>query len=179
MLENEVIKELLSIKGVILEDSQVESLIDYVINIITSETGRYIKPQSKEDIELHFKGNEYNTRHYPIKTVETVYSDDTLILASDYFVDYESGIIHFINIPKTHVLKVNYTVQESEEFINTKIMPLVVDMIIQNMGSNEFMGMSSIHEGNTTVSFDSNLSFSASINRRLENLKRKGLTRML
>lgn len=186
MSENEdprfnLIKELLQLKGITPPtDSQLQILIDYVINIISSETGRDINPRTREDVELHFKGREYNLRHYPVRTIDNVYRDDTLIIATNYVVDYETGIIHFINpVPKGDVLRVEYTTQESDDFINNNIIPLMVDMIIQNMSAPELQGASSIKEGNTSINFDSNLSFSANINRRLSKLRRKGLTRML
>lgn len=179
----EEIKSFLKLKGVDTEemtDEQLYSLVEAKLQKIEAETGRELHETQHTDYELHFYGQEYNLKHFPVVQIESLFYNDKLIKADEYILDKNNGIIKFKKpCRKCELLQVEYSSKESDYFIQTRIMSLVNDMILLDLSNDPAMGAASVKEGDVSINYDVSNSLNVLILRKLEHLRVRPLTRML
>ena len=167
----------LRIKGIEYDDEELADLIRYNINKIISITGANL------DVE---------TYHYTITDkrflrkivlplsnifdVDEIHVDFELYDDSKYFVDNKNGVIFFKEpILYAEHIHIKYLTKPDDTIISNIITPLITDMIINdNENADNGVGVggevSSIHEGNVSISFKSSSTLQDSINKRLDKL---------
>jgi hypothetical protein len=172
MTEISDLRELLQVYGI--DDSQYT---DTQLQLLLKQARTYIgdvTPTSHTDYVERFNGKRYMTQYYPVGVDSVTILVDEESITPKYIT--EEGIIYFDNMV-TGELRCTYTQQLSEEEISDAILPLTVYMIKDNIGGN----MSSITEGDVSVSFDNNSTVSTSnqINRLIESLRNKYKSRVV
>ena len=174
-LEN--VKIALKVKGIELEDEELLDMIDYYVNQIVSYTGVNLDVQT-----YHYSiiNKKYLRRIVlPLSNifdVDQIHINYELYDDDKYFVDAKNGVI-FFKEPLSYCehVHVKYLVKPDETIVANIISPLVADMIINDKenGDNglDYGGeISSIHEGNVSISFKSSTSLNDSIKSRLDKL---------
>lgn len=165
--------------------SQYESLLQFQIDKIASETGLELNPTPHTDVEFNFNwdSKDYNIKHYPVKEIHHVKVDNKIICPKDYILDQNNGRLRFLKkLPKGEALIIEYLSCESESFINSKVLPLAYDMLLYTLDQSPTKNASSVKEGDLSINYDTNTSLNALIINRLNDLKnsrRKVITRML
>ena len=174
-LEN--VKLALRVKDITLEDDELNDLVTYYLNRIVSYTGLDLSVQT-----YHYTITD--KRHLKrlvlplsnIFDVDQVHVDYELYDDDNYFVDVKNGVI-FFKKPLTHCehIHVKYLVKTDDDIVSSILTPLVADMIIDDKENGDnglaYGGeISSIHEGNTSISFKSSSSLNDSIKDRLDKL---------
>lgn len=179
------LKTFLTSKSITLPtDEELLKIINIQFMKIQSETGRELKQTSHTDVELNFNSNfdSYNIKHYPVEEIHSIKIDNNYITDDMYVLDPINGKLKFLNkLPTGNTLIIEYTSKETDNFIKSKIIPLLYDMILFDLQEGYLKNASSITEKNVSISFNTNTSLNTTILTRLEKLKaRKGsLTRML
>lgn len=184
LIDIEELKTFLTSKSISFPEEQLENIVQIQLMKIQSETGRELESTSHTDVEFNFNFNStsYNIKHYPVEEIKSVKVDDEYITSDMYILDKENGRIKFLSkLNKGNALIVEYVSKESDNFIKSKIIPLLYDMVYYDLQDDKLKNISSMSEKNVSVSYDTNTSLNATIIQRLEKLKsRKGtLTRML
>lgn len=172
MTEISDLRELLQVYGI--DDSQYT---DTQLQLLLKQARTFIgnaTPENREDYVDQYHGKKYMTQYYPV-SVDSV----NVTVGGESVTPHhitEEGIIYFDNIVNGE-LSCTYTQQLSEEDISGAVLPLVVYMIQDQNGGN----MSSITEGDVSVSFDNNSTVSTSnqINRLIESLRQKYKARVV
>lgn len=166
----------LKLQGITIEDSdELEKLIDLKTNELISITGIPIKPVSRKQINPHFKGKLLELDYYPVLKIHSFkINGEYLKKGEDYIIDENPGII-YLNKPHKGLLVVEYIQQLPTEEILFKINPLISDMILytyKNIDSQVEGVISSIHEADQSVSYDTSNSLGNRIYNRIESLKK-------
>ena len=168
--------ELLKLQGIPeseLEDSEViQSWINLKLDEIISMTGLPVHPKVRKEYHKHFKGTLLETDWYPIKSIRTFKIGDVDLTENDYTLYEDMGII-FLNKNFNGFLFIEYVHAVTDEFISTLINPLISDMVLYHFknGDNDFGGISSIHEMDTSISYDTDNSLGNRIYTRINDLK--------
>ena len=176
LITPEELKSQMELQGVdssLLEDeTTLQNLIDLKIKEIISQTGMPINPISRRDIVRNFNGNVFETNWYPIESITSFKINNTDIEPDDYMVLDSTGIILFNN-PLQGFLIIDYTQKVKDEDISSRINPLISDMILYyfTVKDNSVGEVSSIHEMDTTVSYNTNNSLGNRIYGRINELK--------
>ena len=172
MTEISDLRELLQVYGI--DDSQYT---DTQLQLLLKQARAFIgdvTPTEHTDYVERFNGKRYMTQFYPVGVESVTVTVEGESITPHYI--SEDGIIYFDKIVNGE-LQCTYTQQLSEEDISSAVIPLTVYMIKDNMGGN----MSSITEGDVSVSFDNNSTVSTSnqINRLIESLRQKYKARVV
>ena len=165
-------------------DEELLRIIHIQLMKIQSETGRELELTNHTDTELNFNFNfdTYNIKHYPVEEIQSIQVDNTYITPDMYILDKINGKLKFLEkLSPGNALIIEYKSKETDNFIKSKIIPLLYDMILYDLKDDYLKNASSITEKNVSISFNTNTSLNTTILTRLEKLKtRKGsLTRML
>lgn len=177
IIDIENVKLALKVKDISLEDEQIIDLATYYLNRIQSYTGLDLDIQT-----YHYTiTDRRNLRKivlplYNIFDVDQIHIDYELLDDKHYFVDTKNGVIFFKKpLGYAEHIHVKYLVKPDENIISSVLTPLVADMIIDDKENGDnglaYGGeISSIHEGNTSISFKSSSSLNDSIKDRLDKL---------
>jgi hypothetical protein len=171
------LKTNLEIQGITsseLEDcTKLQNLIDLKINEITALTGLPVNPVTRKQILRNFNDSLFESDWYPICKVTSFKIDGVELTADeDYVLDENAGIF-YLNNHHTGLLVIEYVHRLSDETITNLINPLISDMILYgftNPNLNEG-AVSSIHEAEQSISYDTSNSLGNRIYARIDNLK--------
>lgn len=173
----EEVQRMLQVKDINLTDEKVEGLIEYYTNKIVGLTG----------INLGVNEYHYTVENkrlvkkivlplYNIFDVDQVHVDFKLLNDKNYFVDSKNGVV-FFNPPLSYVehLHIKYLTKLDDDVMNNVIIPLLIDMIIDEEDPSNSSSMingdiTSIHEGNTSISLSNSTSLKSTIQSRLDKL---------
>ena len=173
----EELKEKLILQGVPgsdLEDlDKLQSLIDLKVSEVTALAGVPVNPVSRKQIKKGFKGELFESDWYPIIDVNSFKIDGVELTKNDDYVLDEFGGIFYLNKNHTGMLVIEYTQGLSDEDIQNKINPLISDMVLYGFTSldNNAGDISSIHEADQSVSYDTSNSLGNRIYSRIDALK--------
>lgn len=172
----EQLKTNLELQGVtdsVLEDCEkLQSLIDLKINEVTALTGLPVNPVTRKQIIRDFNSNTFQTDWYPICKVNSFKIDNVELTEDDYVLDETTGIFYLNNI-HSGLLVIEYINKVSDEVVQAKINPLLTDMILYGLTSldSNSGNISSIHEAEQSISYDTSNSLGNRIYARIDNLK--------
>ena len=173
----EELKSNLELQGVSesdLEDlTRLQSLIDLKINEVTALTGLPVNPVSRKQIKKGFNGDLFESDWYPILNVTSFKIDGVELTEDDDYVLDETAGIFYLNSFHTGMLVIEYCHGLSDEDIQTKLNPLISDMVLYGFTSLDSNAgeISSIHEADQSVSYDTSNSLGNRIYTRIEGLK--------
>lgn len=175
------LKTKLKLQGVdeslLSDDSVLQDWIDLKVDEIIELTGLAIKPVTRKEILRHFKSDLFETNIYPVTAVNSFKINNVELTSDDYVLDENSGIF-YLNHSHTGMLVIEYVHCVSQEFVTSKIDPLIVDMLLYAFNDtnheNSKGNISSIHEMDTTINYDTSNSLGNRIYARLESLKKYG-----
>ena len=172
----EEVRRLLGVKGITInDDEELQGLIDYYTNKIVSLTGIDLDVQTYHYTII----DKSNLKKIvlPLSNifdVDQIHIDFELYDDSKYFVDNKNGVIFFKNpLGYCKHIHIKYLTKTDDKLINNIMLPLIVDMIIDGEGSSSTGidgEVTSIHEGNTSISFKNSTSLKDSIQNRLDKL---------
>lgn len=177
----EEVQRMLTIKDINLSDEKVEGLIEYYTNKIVGLTG----------IDLDVSEYHYTIENkrlvkkivlplYNIFDVDQIHVDYKLINDKRYFVDYKNGVVFFKEtIPYAEHIHIKYLTKMDDSVMKNVIIPLLIDMIIdgEDPSNSSISGdVTSIREGNTSISLSNSTSLKSSIQSRLDKLASGELT---
>lgn len=175
MINLEDVKVLLSIKDINLGDEELGNLITYYTNRIVSATGIDLEVQTYHyTITDKHRINKIVLPLSNIFDVDQIHIDFELMDDSKYFVDNKNGVIFFKEmLPYAEHIHIKYLTKADETLLRNILTPLVADMIIDGQSSEDSSvngEITSIHEGNTSISFKNSTSLKDSIQSRLDKL---------
>lgn len=176
LITPEELQKLLELQGVAsseLEDlTKLQNLIDLKISEITALTGLAVNPVTRKQIIKNFNNDVFETDWYPINRICSFKIDGVDITSDDYVLDENSGIIYF-NVIRNGLLVIEYINKLSDEVITAKINPLISDMVLYGFTSptNGEGEISSIHEAEQSISYDTSNSLGNRIYARINGLK--------
>ena len=175
MIDVEEVQRMLQIHDINIDDEKAEGLIEYYSSQIMGLTG----------ISLDIQTYHYTIQNkrfvdkivlplFDIFDVDQVHVDYKLLDDKKYFTDTKNGVI-FFKEPLSYAthIHIKYLTRVNEEAIKNIILPLVVDMIIdgEKDKDGEITGeITSIHEGNTSISLKNSTNLKDSIQNRLDKL---------
>ncbi len=174
---------MLQLKDISLDNEKVEGLIEYYTNKIVGLTGIDLGVK-----EYHYTiENKTNLRKivlplYNIFDVDQIHIDFKLLDDSRYFVDTKNGVVFFKpTISFADHIHIKYLTKIDDDAIANIVVPLLIDMIIDgedpsNSNSAISGDITSIHEGNTSISLSNSTSIKTSIQNRLDKLSSGDLT---
>ena len=172
------LKEKLILQGVPgsdLEDlDKLQSLIDLKVSEVTALAGVPVNPVSRKQIKKGFKGELFESDWYPVLKVNSFKIGGVELTEEndDYVLDESSGIF-YLNKNYIGMLVIEYCYGLSDEEIQNKINPLISDMVLYGFTSldNNAGDISSIHEADQSVSYDTSNSLGNRIYSRIDALK--------
>lgn len=177
LITPEDLKTFLELQGVAsseLEDlTRLQSLIDLKKEEIVSLTGLPVDPITRKQIVKRFRSDVFETDWYPICKVDSFKIDNVELTADeDYVLDENAGIFYLTRI-RQGLLVIEYHQKISDDMINSKINPLISDMVFYHISNdNHDMGeISSIHEMDTTIQYDTKNNLGSRIYNRIDSLK--------
>lgn len=171
----EDVKMLLGARDIALDDEELDKLITYYTNKIVSLTGIDLDVQTYHYTII----DKRNIKRIvlPLSNifdVDQVHIDYELCNDNKYFVDNKNGVIFFKDmLPYCEHIHVKYLVKTDDTLLQNILTPLIADMIIdgENTTDTGVNGeITSIHEGNTSISFKNSTSMKDSIQNRLDKL---------
>lgn len=172
------LKSNLELQGVSDSDlsdcEKLQSLIDLKISEITALTGLAIKPVNRKQIIKNFNHDTFESDWYPVCKVTSFKIGGVELTDDDYVLDENSGIF-YLNSIHTGLLVIEYINKLSDEVISSKINPLISDMVLYGftaMDTDTTNGeISSIHESEQSISYDTSNSLGNRIYARIDGLK--------
>ena len=177
----EEVQRMLTIKDINLSDEKVEGLIEYYTNKIVGLTGINLDVSEYHyTIENKRLVKKIVLPLYNIFDVDQIHVDYKLINDKKYFVDYKNGVVFFKEtIPYAEHIHIKYLTKIDDSVMNNVIIPLLIDMIIdgEDPSNSSISGdVTSIREGNTSISLSNSTSLKSSIQSRLDKLASGELT---
>lgn len=171
------LKTFLELQGVAsseLEDlTRLQSLIDLKKEEIVSLTGLPVDPITRKQIVKRFRSDVFETDWYPICKVDSFKIDNVELTADeDYVLDENAGIFYLTRI-RQGLLIIEYSHKLPDDVITSKVNPLISDMVFYHISNdNHDMGeISSIHEMDTTIQYDTKNNLGSRIYNRIDSLK--------
>jgi len=164
----ETLRKLIEAEGISTEDITDETLQTY-IDKATSLAD--IPSGSKEDYVRRFKGDTYVTDFYPLLPLsdedKVILTIDDEVVVPDH-VSLDEGII-YLDKPVRGKLSCTYEYGLSEEDVTKYILPIACSLYKDNKGGN----VSSITEGDITISYDRTGTISAGTDSLIAELRNK------
>ena len=151
MIDIQTLRTQLQAVGV--EDSQyTDEQLQAIIENARSVLGDCVEERTHEDYLRHFSNDVYTTNYYPINV------DDVEVTCDDKAVQVDKitkeGVIYFTNTERGS-LRVVYVQAIDTSIVDNVVSQLVVYMIQQKQAGN-IEGISSINEGDISISYDTN-----------------------
>lgn len=153
-------------------DEELNDMCNLKLNELENMIGLYINPVIKEEYIPTFCSNIVYLDFYPVLEIKQVMGDGNLFNAEDYILQKLEGLI-FLKHNFIGELKIIYTVGFTQEQFNSKVQSLLYDIILYTLrnAENQYGEISSITEGNVSISYNSNTSLYTQINNKINNLK--------
>lgn len=152
-------------------DEDLNSLYTSYLNYILNKAGISLTEQTQQVTDINNKNfniPNYLLPNYPVKEITEVKLDDEILDPEDYYIDKQNGIIRWKQELIGNVLEITYVI-EPDEFIIDLINIIVLDMILYNI-SNNTDEISTVKEGDVSVSYNTNNSTSNRINNNMNDL---------
>lgn len=172
------LKMLLKIKDVEYDDGDdyLGALLKYKIGELAGLIGVDLLPVDREYFIHKFKSNKIFLNFYPVYSIDEITIGKKDLDDEYYNLNKMIGVIYLDKI-YTGSVNVNYTTRLSDKELVYTIKPLLMDMVMyailnKGKGINEGV-MSSIHEGDVSVSYDTGSSLGNRIYTRINDLKLK------
>lgn len=178
-----MIDELLKIRGqnIILSEIGFQALLNQATNNILSYLGIYtLEPQTYTDKSLYNEHNphQYLLKHYPVTELISVsitnkYTDYTTQLDITEDIDYDAntGIVRLKNHNiQYHTITITYKSGFPESILSS-IESLITDTILLNSLPNDTGNVTSLKEGDLSISYNTAHTLAGSIQTRLDDLK--------
>lgn len=164
----------LRISGITYDEistNDLDLLITSMQESLMSELGISFEPVNHtEIIERRIPSNKsILLNYYPVTEISEITLNNLSLM--DYTLDEESGIIYLLKGIGKGLMKVKYTTCISDSVLNLQIKPLLKDLIAYKLDNDAKKGVSSIEEGEVTVSFDNNLSVGTTLMNQINSLK--------
>ena len=157
-----------------LEDlTLLQNLIDLKKEEIIALTGLPVDPVTRKQIIKRFRGDVFETDWYPICKVDSFKIDNVeLTVDEDYVLDESAGIFYLTQIRQGLVV-IEYHQKISDDVVSGKINPLISDMVLYHLSNTDTnMGeITSIHEMDTSISYDTSNNLGNRIYSRIDALK--------
>ena len=152
-------------------DGELDDLVDLKIKEVSALTNLPLNDLVRKQITNRFHGDIIELDYYPVGEIHNIIIDDTSLNSQDYRVDEDNGII-YLNNHHNGFLRVEYVHTISEK-TNQLVNQLIGDMIVYQLtpGNNGNGEISSIHEMDTTVNYDTSTSQGKLIQSRIDELK--------
>ena len=184
-INKNMIDELLKIRGqnIILSEVGFQALLNQATNNILSYLGIYtLEPQTYKDKSLYNEHNphQYLLKHFPVTEIISVsitnkYTNYTTNLNVDKDIDYDanSGIVRLKNHNiQYHTITITYKSGFSQSILSS-IESLIIDTILLNSLPNDSGNITSLHEGDLTISYDTSHTLASSVQSRLDELRNR------
>lgn len=167
---------LLKLKGIEydLDDDGLNNLIGFKVKELMGLLGVDLVPVQREYMIQKFKSNKIFLNFYPVLSIEniTIGKDEV----EDYIVNKNIGVVYLEDICDG-MLHVDYTTKLPDKDINVIIKPLLMDMVMYdliNKGNKINEGsVSTIKEGDVSVSYDTSSNLGNRIYTRIGDLRLK------
>lgn len=174
LIDIETLKEQLTLENVTcdLSDEDLELLLTNLISELTGYINIPINPTNHKEIRRDFHSDIYEVDHYPISEIVSFKIGNKVLTSDDYVLDENKGIL-YLHSYMSGLLVIEYAACLSDDVINTKINPLLFDMVKYRLNTN-FSGdgvMSSVKEGDVSVNYDTSTSLGGLIQSRINDLK--------
>ena len=172
----EELKETLKLQGVSdsdLEDlTRLQSLIDLKLSEITALTGLPVNPVNRKQIIKNFNHDTFESDWYPICEVTSFKIDGVELTTDDYELDENNGIF-YLNRIHVGLLVIEYVHKIPDNVIQSKVNPLISDMVLYGFTALDSNNgdISSIHESEQSISYDTSNSLGNRIYARIDGLK--------
>ena len=172
----EQLKTNLELQGISDSDipdcQKLQSIIDLKVNEITALTGLPVKPVNRKQIIKNFNHDTFESDWYPVCKVTSFKIGGVELTDDDYVLDENSGIF-YLNGIHTGLLVIEYINKLSDEVISSKINPLISDMVLYGFTAMDTTNgeISSIHESEQSISYDTSNSLGNRIYARIDGLK--------
>lgn len=157
-----------------LDDETLLNLINLKVNELTALTGIPVNPVTRKQIIQKFKGTLFECEWYPVSEINSLKIDNKeLTIDTDFILDESLGVIYF-NENLNGLLVIEYTHKVSDDFIKNNINSLISDMALYQLKSNDSNldgVVSSIHEADQSINYDTNNSLGNRIYTRIGSLK--------
>lgn len=159
-------------------DEELNALVDLKIKEVSALTNLPLNDLVRKQITNRFQGNLIELDYYPVGEINNIIIDDTCLNSQDYRIDEDNGII-YLNNRHNGFLRVEYVHTISEK-TNQLVNQLIGDMIVYQLtpGNNGNGEISSIHEMDTTVNYDTSTSQGKLIQSRIDELKLNNKSRV-
>lgn len=153
-------------------EENLEQLLTSYIQKLIGLTGAPILSKTIEEMEYDYSGKTFQFKVYPISEVKCVCLNGNPVDEELYVLDGNIGVLYFTR-SFTGLLKLTYTVELSEQVIDTLVNPLLVDMLGHDIskGFNWDGEYSTVKEGDVSISFDTSTGSYAGIQNRINELK--------
>lgn len=178
-INNDELKTVLKLKGYefpVLTDSEFDNIVKYYTDYITSELGINLGETERTDTNLYaeLSSGYYLLQYFPVSSIESItinYLNSEKIITEDkYDVDKLDGIIKFHEYYDDDKIIVKYTTSLTK-YVELKIQSLLFDMLIYCFIPENEKDVTSIHEGDVSINFNSANSLGSKINTEISNLK--------
>lgn len=172
------LKKLLELKDIDFDgdDETLMLLLKFKIDELAGLLGVDLLPVEREYVIQRFKSNKIFLNFYPVSSVSEITLNSNILDEDEFVVNKKIGVIYLNKIMKG-MLCVDYTTKISDKEFENAIKPLVLDMVVYdliNKGNRINEGvMSSIHEGDVSISYDTGSSLGNRIYTRIGDLKLK------
>lgn len=151
-----------------LTDTELDLLTTFKINDLERRLGIHI--QAHDNVEFIDRFEYVDTlilEEYPVLSVEHIIIDEAELKADEYTISYDNGII-YLNQPYRGNVKVEYTSGFTQDLYNIFIESLIGDLISYDPSVDS---VSSMKEGDTSVSYDTSSLLGSRINRKIDDLR--------
>ena len=175
LIDVETLKQNLTLENIEYDDYSDEDLELLLNNLIAELTGYGnipIQPMNHKEIRRNFDGKLYEMDYYPVSEISNLKIGSKTLTSDDYVLDEEKGIL-YLHSQLSGMLVIEYVACLSDDVINSKVNPLLFDMLKYRLTTNfsNDGAISSIKEMDTSVNYDTSTSLGNLIQSRINNLK--------
>lgn len=157
-----------------LTDEELINLCEVKLNQLEGLIGININPKVNTIYINNFSSDVIFLDYYPVISIQKLTIDDKELDSNDYNIVLKEGIIYFNHIFKGKI-ELEYLAGFTQQEFNSNIQSLLYDIILYTFqkADNQFGEISSITEGNVSISYNSNTSLYTQINNKINSLKNK------
>ena len=153
-------------------DEDLQTLIDYYIKMFDSLICFNYRIQRYNDFyPVDGRFDSLLLNHYPVTRILTLTVDNNDHAKDIREINHKSGVVYFIR-PLMGDVRISYCSGWTQRAIERYIIPVIVDLIIYGIKYGDGGFISSITEGDVSVSFDTNNGL-LDVNQRIKDLNRR------
>lgn len=157
-----------------LTDEELINLCEVKLNQLEGLIGININPKVNTIYINNFSSDVIFLDYYPVLSIQKLIINDKNLNLDDYMLIPKEGIIYFNHIFNGKI-ELEYLVGFTQQEFNSTIKALLYDIILYTFqkADNQFGEISSITEGNVSISYNSNTSLYTQINNKINSLKNR------